>query len=497
MRTVARTALAASCAAALAAAPAANGQLSNDIGIVLDNAVWNAGQAWTGPGEARITFLRPPWAGEANDQLVLNNRSIAWSGWFTPGGDWTRSWRNLAEGTYVARANVRTRPSCYTSYGSRICSYATATRTASFSVDASAPGAPSLHDPTGAVESGDPITWNPSWDSGSGVARYEVWVDGLMRAEVGAGECASQCTATVSPLHMPDGTRHVVVRAIDQVGNVAEASQGREGRDTPEVAFASPPAFVLKGRPVTLRAQASMPNGGEVSYDWDLDGDGLFEHRTGDDPTAKLVPADDITVRVRATGPGGGQAVADLELDTRSRPPSDDPGVSIEQGDRFTNDPRVTLEISWPAGATTMRIATDGGFRGAKAQPVQEQAAITLAAESDSRLPHVVYVRFQGPGIDARETYTDDIILDTTEPVLESATARAMARGARITTVARDALSGLGTLQVATARGRRPATVPYARRASVAGSNRQPLVRVVDRAGNASAWVRARPPGVR
>ena len=59
----------------VAAAPAALGQSAADIGIVVNNAAWNNGTAWTGATEAHITFQRPSWAGQANDQLVLNSHS--------------------------------------------------------------------------------------------------------------------------------------------------------------------------------------------------------------------------------------------------------------------------------------------------------------------------------------------------------------------------------------------------------------------------------------
>jgi hypothetical protein len=296
---------------------------------------------------------------------------------------------------------------------------------------------------------------------------------------------------------MPDGSRHVTVRAIDGVGNVAEAHVARDVRDTPQVRLVDPPLFVLKGRQVLLKAAASVPNGGELSYDWDLDGDGRFETSTSAAPSVRVTPDDDVTIAVRATAPGGGTATAEHDLDVRVVPPSDDPGVTIEQGERFTNNQRVTLELSWPAGATTMRIGTDGGFRGVRAQPVQAEATLRLDQAADSRLPHVVYVRFQGPGIDARETYTDDIILDTTAPVIDRATADQVRGGARIMSRARDGLSGVESLEV-TAGPRRPVTrVPYARRATVRVAAARPLVRVVDRAGNASRWVRAHPPGSR
>jgi hypothetical protein len=478
--------------ALLAGAPAALGQLSADIGIVVTNAVWNGGTAWTGPDEAIITFQRPSWAGQASDQLTRDGRLAGSSGWFTPSGDWTRVWRNLAEGTYVVRASVRTRESCYTYYGSRYCSYATGSQSTMFSVDASAPSPPFPGGGEGPAASGDAITWTPSHDGGSGVARYEVLVDGALRAEVGAGQCASQCTAAVDPSHMPDGARQVTVRAIDGVGNASEASVLREVRDTPQVTVLDPPAFVLKGRQAVLRAAASVPNGGSLGFDWDLDGDGRFETSTGTAPSVRVMPDDDVTIAVRATAPGGGTATAEHDLDVRVVPPSDDPGVTIEQGERYANDRRVALELSWPEGATTMRIGTDGGFRGVRAQPVQPEATITLQQHEDARLPHVVYVRFQGPGIDARETYTDDIILDTTAPVVDQATADRVRSTTRITSRARDGLSGVESLEVAAGLRRPVVRVPYTRRATVRVAAARPLVRVVDRAGNASRWVRAR-----
>ncbi len=482
-------AIAASALAAIAAAaPAAMGQ-SDDWSITIGRSAEAGGTTWTGPDGAEATWTRPSWAGQALDVLLRGTR-IAWSGtWFTPGGDVTRSWSNLSEGTYTVRVDMRTVVTC-TWRG--MCSWGQQRKTASFTVDLTPPGTPQVIAPDGPTASTDPVRWWPVGDGGAGMARYEVLVGGAVQAELGPGACASECQVALPAAALPDGDHHVEVRAIDRVGNSARGGGVRTISDTPRVAFQSPPAFVMKGRAVTLRAAASTDNGGAIAYAWDTDGDGTFDADTGSIPAVTITPDADATVSVRATAPGGGEATAEMQLDVRPAALADEPGVSIEDGARFTRDPRVQLAIAWPDGATGMRIATDGGFKGADWRPVAPEAAITLEADPDARLPHVVYVRFRGRGIDARETYTDDIILDTVAPVVDAATATRTSAGLRLTTRARDAHSGIASLQVAQAPGRPVTTVPYAARATVRTKGARPLVRVVDRAGNESGWVRAR-----
>lgn len=475
-------------AIAAAAAPAALGQ-SSDWSITIGRSAQSGGVTWTGPDGAEATWTRPSWAGQASDALLRGTRLAWFSGWFTPGGDVTRSWSNLTEGSYTVRVDMRTVVTC----SGRICSYGQERKTTGFSVDLTPPGAPQVEAPDGPVESTAPVRWTPVGDGGAGLARYEVLVDGVVQADLGAGACGAQCEVTLPASLLPDGPHDVQVRAVDRVGNAAQGSAPpRDVRDTPRVAFVAPPAFVIRGRAVTLRAAASTDNGGSIAYAWDTNGDGTFDADTGATPAVTITPDADATVRVRATAPGGGQATADLSLDVRPAALGDSPGVSIEDGARFTRTPRVQLAIAWPDGATGMRIATDGGFKGADWRPVASEAAIALEADPDARLPHVVYVRFRGRGIDARETYTDDIILDTTAPVVDAATAQPAPSGIRVTTRARDALSGLDSLQVTAGPGRPVTTVPYVARATVRVKGRRPLVRVVDRAGNESGWVRAR-----
>jgi hypothetical protein len=109
-------------------------------------------------------------------------------------------------------------------------------------------------------------------------------------------------------------------------------------------------------------------------------------------------------------------------------------------------------------------------------------------------------------------TNTDDIILDTTAPVMSGTTGTATSSttgsvtvqgirlsaargGVRLTVRAKDANSGIGTVQVKGSSGGRPVDVatgsPKAasRTVRVNTTKKKLWVRVVDRAGNVSKWV--------
>lgn len=492
---------AAALAAAVITAPTALGQQNSDWRITVDNAAYSGGVAWVGSQGARVTYTRPSWAG-----TTYFYGDFGWSsGWFTMTGDVTRTFSGLAQRAYVMTVLIRTVPR----YSGSMVSYAQSTNTTRFSVDLTPPGAPGVQDAGEVARSSLPVRWTPVGDAHSGVARYEVLVDGVARAEVGPGHCASACEALLPSTALQDGSRLVEVVAWDHVGNSARGASWWVVRDMPRVRFDDAPASVVRGEQVTVRAAGEVDNQGALSYAWDLDGDGEFEVDTAADPTTTITAQAGVVLRVRATAPGGGQATAEHALAVHPRPPAADsatgevtadrePGVTIEGGRRFVRTARVQLGIAWPAGTTHMLIATDGGFAGATWQPVAERAQVTLDSDDgvEDRMPHVVYVRFRGAGVDPRATYTDDVIIDTTPPVLSSATARATAQGTRIVARARDGLSGVARVQVRHAgksEKRKIATARYGRMVVVRRAGSRPMVRVVDRAGNPSRWVRARP----
>jgi hypothetical protein len=166
-------------------------------------------------------------------------------------------------------------------------------------------------------------------------------------------------------------------------------------------------------------------------------------------------------------------------------------GMSINDGARYTNDPDVTLSVIAPSWVSSLRVANDGGFRAANTFRVRNSIGWRLDESGRERLPKTVYLRF---GHDA-QTFTDDIILDQTDPLLTSATAARPASTAsskrtfRVRIRANDKTSGLAKLQFA-ARSKRHPSAPrkYARSSRYTGTRAPRYVRVRDRAGNYSRW---------
>jgi hypothetical protein len=173
-------------------------------------------------------------------------------------------------------------------------------------------------------------------------------------------------------------------------------------------------------------------------------------------------------------------------------------GVTIDGGAAFTNDPDVTLTILGPPSADHIRISNDGGFGTWLTSPVAENETypFRLASSGPDRLPKTVYVRFDGP-LDQSRTFTDDIVLDETNPRVLSARVigrarRACATGRRgcvkVALRARDRVSGVANAQFARVRMRPGRVVRFHKRLKVARTPR--WVRVRDRAHNLSPWRR-------
>ena len=275
-----------------------------------------------------------------------------------------------------------------------------------------------------------------------------------------------------------------------------------EASSPPSVTLSAAPNPALTGQPVSFSANAVSSIAVE-KYEWDLNGDGSFELDTGTSPTASLsfaAPAE-LNPGVRATNDIGSN-VARAPLSIRPAPPPGRVGVSVNNGDLFTNEPDVTVSIVWPPLSRTALLSNDGGFGSPGSFPLAAELPWRLDSTGPERLPKQVYVRFD----DATATFSDDILLDETAPVVGGASvsgssaARAAAarrRTYRVRVLATDATSGVNALQV-TANKRKPGKLRRYRRTSrfrktvrYRTSASRIYVRVRDAAGNYSRWRRA------
>jgi hypothetical protein len=196
---------------------------------------------------------------------------------------------------------------------------------------------------------------------------------------------------------------------------------------------------------------------------------------------------------------------------------SSEVGVSLNEGSAFTNNPLVTLSLAWPEFATGVKISNDGGFSPAKTTnfSLDDEIDWTLDSSFKGTATKIVYLKFTGVGIDSSRIYSDDIILDTTAPTLTDAVGKvdnsvksgvAVAslrklpaiKGVKLTVRAKDALSGIGQIQIKSSSKGAITTLltsnPKAtsRVVRFRTAKKTLFIRVVDRAGNYSRWVRTR-----
>ena len=342
-------------------------------------------------------------------------------------------------------------------------------------VDQTAPGAAALQAPAAGAATADQtpsLSWQPGSDP-SGVGRQRVWVDDAVVADLD-GTATGFTAATLA-----EGPHTWSVETFDAAGNVQMSERRSFLVDTTPVAakLSVSPSPALTGQPVVFDASGSSDATSTITgYEWDLDGDGSFETATGRGATTSRdygAPGT-RTVAVRVTDAAGNAGVASASLEIRPAATPGPGGVSIEGGARYTRSAKVTLTVRWPALATSVLVANDGGFTPAGSFPLAGEIPWELDTGADGR--KTVYVRF--PGAAGDTTYQDDIILDATAPRIRSA----VLKGRRLRLRASDATSGLATVHVTRNRARPGKGRRFRGTLRVAGSPR--WVRVTDHAGN-------------
>jgi alpha-tubulin suppressor-like RCC1 family protein len=249
----------------------------------------------------------------------------------------------------------------------------------------------------------------------------------------------------------------------------------------------------------------------------DLSGDvTVYEGRTVTDFADESVPvsisslSELVTYYYRVEAANSfGTATGEIRSFTTARPV----GVTINSAAEFTNKKSVVLSVTGAAGSVSAIVSNDGGFGASETFTLVDGSAEinwTLISSRDERLPKQVYVKFVSRFGTQSSNYQDDIILDTTAPVLSTATAVAAAapetavsvasvrakkkNGARITVRASDANSGIGSVEMRTSARKKATSVKYAnpkaksQTLTVNTKAKTLQVRVIDRAGNPSPW---------
>ena len=205
-----------------------------------------------------------------------------------------------------------------------------------------------------------------------------------------------------------------------------------------------------------------------------------------------------------------GTSKGDIRSFTTGRPI----GVSINDAAEFTNKKTVVVSVTGPSGSVKAILSNDGGFKTSETFDLVDASAEikwTLVASRDERLPKIVYVKYISRfGTTSSTPSSDDIILDTTAPVLSTATAVATTapasavsvasvrakkkNGAKITVKAVDANSGIGSVEMRSGASKKATSVKYAnpkaksQTLTVNTKAKTLQVRVIDRAGNPSPW---------
>lgn len=273
----------------------------------------------------------------------------------------------------------------------------------------------------------------------------------------------------------------------------------------PRVASSCQPSVKLDGRDayagpaLPVGSSMGMPSG---AGEWLLmplyiaDGGTLIEGPVLNEFTSKVrVGTADLALNCGSVG----TASWSMPVVVLPAAPEDrEPGVSIDDGADFTNSPKVALHLGWDGLLDKVKVSNDGGFAPAKTREIQvrtegplDWTVVELAAE---RIPRTVYIKFHYVGYGwQKQTYTDDIILDTVKPVVVSASlsgsGAATLAGPRMVRVkAKDNKSGLASIQVSAGKPRKSAKVLKYRKSVPAPKSSTVFVRVRDGAGNWSAW---------
>ena len=318
-------------------------------------------------------------------------------------------------------------------------------------------------------------------------------------------------TSTVSTTFDAPGTYNIGLRVTGTTGLISTSTLSYVV--APSTATVSGPTQLLTGQAAAFDASGSAVPGGTISnFGWDFDGSGGYGTDTGTTGTVSHTFSTPGTyqVEVRVTRPGGRVDRASTQVDVFPAPPAGNIGISINNGDYAVNTPKVTLDVVWAAFVGTALVSNDGGFGSAGSTtllPLAAEIPWTLRTQGSELLPKTVYLRFPD-STNPLDTFTDDIVVDTTKPVVQSAQLLSPAgmsarlesarRAYRVRLKASQTISGVSTIQLSHTRSGgvkvrlRSRTVAgvlhLSRTISVKLASRPRYVRAQSAAGTWSKW---------
>ena len=358
------------------------------------------------------------------------------------------------------------------------------------------PGVPSHVTATSAADAQSVVSWNaPAFTGGAAISGYTV------TSSPGGRTCAwtsgpLSCTVT----GLTNGTSYtftVTATNANGTSGASDASSSVTPTGSQSITFATVGTQLLGKKTVALTATATSSQ------------TIVFTSATPSICTVTgsivtLLKTGDCTINANQGGGSGWDAAPQVSATFMilPSPPVGEPGVSIKNGDSFSNSKLVTLNVIWPEYATSARISNDGGFAASKTETKDLAASIDWELDDSIKgiYSKVVYVRFNGVA-DTTKTYTDDIILDTTAPTIGTSSVAVASSSIDILLNATDDLTGVNKVQIRN--GTKVVTKDYASKISIplvdlslsvssSGVRKSVIasveIRVSDNAGNWTGW---------
>ena len=188
-------------------------------------------------------------------------------------------------------------------------------------------------------------------------------------------------------------------------------------------------------------------------------------------------------LRVYVIDKEGDVGIGSIDLTSGGpKPATGTVGVTIKATPKYVNDRRLPLKLIWPSGAMTFTLSDSSGSRAEIAPVTTSNVSWRLGGSGTSRRATTVRARFDWPS--PGTVYETKVVLDLERPKLTSATLAGRTLQIKVS----DRVSGLHRVQLAVDR-RNPRSSSFTTKLRIGSAK---WIRVQDRAGNASAWLRIR-----